>query len=258
MDSMKFGLCLSGKKALRGKECGADYTEINGMRVYAMSGEEFSQYKEYVKSGNIITYSCNGLVIPEVRLTGEVNIGKVKEYSDKLFYLMAELSVTMLVFGSGAAKQVPDGFSMEKAWDQLFEAGAVFSDTAAKYGQTIAVEALRKEEVNIVNTIEDAAFYARTVDRSNFRILADFYHMEQNGEPLSVLEKHADMLVHVHIANPERGMTGEADKEYVQARIGVLKKIGYSGGVSYEGALNEDLSGVKEMLEYYRECANNS
>lgn len=257
MASMKFGLCLSGNKALMGIECGADYTEISGMKLYEMSGEEFAHYKQYVDSGKIITYSCNGLVAAEVRLTGEVDMVKVRDYCERLFYLLAELGVTMLVFGSGAAKQVPDGFPMEKAWEQLFEVGALFSDTALKYGQTIAVEALRHSEVNIVNTIDEAAYYADTVNRDNFKILADFYHMEQNGEPLEVLEKYRDKLVHVHIANPDREMTGEADHEYVKARINILKKIGYTGGVSFEGKLSEDFSGVREMLDFYRKCACN-
>ena len=253
---MRFGLCLSGEDALKGSECGADYTEINAAKLLGMSGDEFSRYKEYVKTGRIITYSCNGLVAPEVRLTGDVDYKRVREYSEKLFYLLAELGVTMLVFGSGAAKRVPDGFPMEKAWEQLFEVGVIFSETASGYGQTIAVEALRRKEVNIVNTVEEAAYYAETVNRANFRILADFYHMDQNNESLSVLEKYADRLAHVHIANRERKMTGDADREYVRERIGVLNKIGYNGGVSFEGELTKDFSGVKEMLDFYRVCAD--
>ncbi len=250
--AMKFGMCLGHNKAHLAAEIGADYAELNCGAIYDISDSDFNALKEKVKNKEIITYSCNGLVKADVRLTGDVNFDTVKEYAKKAFGRMIELGVTMMVFGSGKAKHVPDGFSFEKAWEQLYEVGAIFSDVAAQNGQMIAIEPLRYEEVNIVNTLEDAANYSRTVNRDNFKILADFYHVNANNEPLSDIQKYAELLVHTHIASPDRAMLTEEHHEFVAERINALKSIGYTGGISFEGASPDGFVGVDKMFELMR------
>ncbi len=93
------------------------------------------------------------------------------------------------MFGSSTAKAVPKDFSAEKAWEQLFEAGGIFSDVAKKHGQTVVVEGLNRSEVNTVNTLSDIYYYIKSVDRENFRMLADFYHIYKNGESISDVKK---------------------------------------------------------------------
>ncbi len=247
---MKFGICNSSKKV---KELGADYSELCAYVVSSMENGEYAKLLRSVNDGEIVAYSCNGLLPADVRVTGEVNEERVREYVDKTLYRLKELGINMIVFGSSAAKKVPDGFPMEKAWDQLFEFGHLLSDYADKNGQTIAVEPLNYDEVNIVNTIEDGAYYVNTVNRSSFKLLADFYHITRNKEDLSVLDKYKDMLVHIHIAGLERCIPVTAeDKAHVVSCIRKLKEIGYQGNVSYEGAMSAELDGVSEMLELFR------
>ena len=250
---MKFGMCLPASDYARINRVGADYIELGAGSIYRMSDDSFEKLCDDLQGKNLC-YSCNGLVVPEVRLTGsEVNFDSIRSYCEKTFGRLNRLGVKMLVFGSGNAKNVPEGFPMEKAWEQLFEVGNIFSDYAEKFSQTIAVEALRYSEVNIVNTIEDAAFYAHKVNRSNFKILIDFYHMYQNSENLDVIEKYADEIVHIHMAGPTRGTPDMSEKEFVEERMSLLKKIGYNGGVSFECAMPEDDESVSALLKWYRE-----
>ncbi len=248
---MKFGVCSASKLV---KGVGADYSELPASTVSAMEREEYSELLRAVRNGEIITYSCNGLVPGSVRITGDINKALVREYVDKTFYRLKELGISILVFGSGAAKNVPEGFSMEKAWDQILEFGHFAAECAGKYGQTIAVEPLCYAEANIINTLEDGARYVNAINRDSFKLLADFYHVNQNKEDLSELEKYKDLLVHVHIAGLKRGIPEtEEDKEYVKSCIRKLKEIGYNGNVSYEGAMTDDLAGVGEMINLFRE-----
>ena len=247
---MKFGICSSD---MRAKKLGADYSELCAWAVSEMNGKEYTKLLKSVKDGKIVTYSSNGLLPANVRVTGDVNKTLVKDYIDKTLYRLKELGIDMIVFGSGAAKHVPDGFPVEKAWEQLFEFGALLSDNAEKNGQTIAVEPLCYAEVNIVNTVEDGAYYVNTVNRDNFRLLVDFYHVNQNKEELSVISKYSDMLVHVHIAGLERGVPiTDEDKEYVSERVRLLKDIGYQGNVSFEGSVPDGFNGVAEMFEMFK------
>lgn len=247
---MKFGICSADKKM---KELGADYSELCAWAVSAMGKKEYSSLVKSVNAGEIVTYSCNGLLPAEVRVTGDVDKVLVRDYVDKTLYRLKELGIGMIVFGSSAAKNVPDAFPMEKAWEQLFEFGYLLSDVAEKNGQTVAVEPLNYTEVNIVNTVEDGAYYVNTVNRSNFKLLADFYHVDQNKEDLSVLSKYKDMLVHIHIAGLKRTVPlTDEDKAYVKSRIQLLKDIGYQGNVSFEGGISSDFEGVSEMLSLFK------
>ncbi len=249
---MKFGMCLGLERLGKAREYGADYAEVNCCQVYPLSNGDFLKLKKRIADEKIVTYSCNGLVPAEVRLTGEVDFDIVREYAKKAFDRLAEIGVTMLVFGSSAAKKVPDGFPFEKAWDQLYEVGTIFSDAAAQNGQTVAVEPLRRFEVNIINTVEDAANYVNVVNRDNFKVLADFYHVSQNEEPLSDIVKYKDLLVHTHIASKERSVLTVADREFAADCINALKKAGYNGGISFEGGSPEGTV-VNEMFKILKE-----
>ncbi len=249
---MKFGMCLELEKLKKSKEYGADYAEVNCCQVYSLGNSEFVKLKKHIADENIVTYSCNGLVPADVRLTGDVKLDKIREYAKISFDRLAELGVTLLVFGSSAAKNVPEGFSFEKAWDQLYEVGAIFSDVAAQNGQTVAVEPLNRFEVNIVNTIEDAASYAKAVNRDNFKILADFYHVNKNEEPLSDIVKYKDLLVHTHIASKERYVITASDRDFTASCLNTLKEAGYNGGVSFEG-LGSDDANATEMFKILKE-----
>lgn len=241
---MKFGICYDPRRAIESFPHPADYIEISASAVYSYTDEVFSGIKKAVDDGIIKTYSANGLVIPDLRLTGEdVNMTAVKDYCAVTFYKLAQLNVKMLVFGSGKAKHVPEGFPMEKAWDQLFEVGRVFSEEAKRYGQTIAVEPLSYNEVNIVNTVEDASFYAKNVNCDNFRILVDFFHFYNNKEDPSSLVENAGLLKHVHFASKVRKMpANEEEWAHFRSCMKILSDIGYDGGVSFEGAAIEGMT----------------
>lgn len=247
---MKFGICSTSKLV---KMFGADYSELCAYEVSAMKNDEYSALLASVKNGEIVTYSSNGLLPSDMRITGEVDKARVREYVDKTLYRLRELGISMVVFGSADAKNVPSGFPMEKAWDQLFEFGGMLTDVAEKNGQTVAVEPLNYTEVNIVNTVKEGAYYVNTVNRSSFRLLVDFYHLSRNNEDLSVVSEYGDLLAHIHIASRERGIPESAeDKAYVTACIRKLKEIGYKGRISYEGKTTPQFDGVREMLELYR------
>ena len=93
-----------------------------------------------------------------------------------------------------------------------------------------------------MNTVAEGARLAAAVDRPNFFLLADFYHVDQNGEPLEDILRFRDRLIHFHICSARRDMLSEEDIPFVTARLNLLAQIGYRGGISYEGAWPEDSS----------------
>lgn len=232
---MKLGTCVGAKfftESLPG------YAEIPARELYAMEKERFETLKNASKERGIQVYAANCLTPTDMRLTGEeVNMQTIKSFATEVFDKLAQFGVQMVVFGAGKSKTVPEGFSREKAWDQLFEIGALFSDLAKPYGQTVAVEPLSYNETNIVNTIEDAVFYTNTVNRDNFKYMVDFYHFDNNGQKDASLLENSVGLVHAHIAAPKLRTVPESDEEWAFTChcLDLLKTIGYKGGLSFEG-----------------------
>ena len=235
---MKFGLCFDAKNAIDAFPTQADYLEVSGMLVNKFDTETYNRLKNAVEDGRLKTYSCNGLIDSSLRLVGpDVDFGKIKSYCDSLFLRLAELNVKYLVFGSGKARNIPEGFSHEAAEEQLLELADILADKAAPYGQVIAVEGLSYNECNVLNTLDDCARYVKAVNRDNFKLLVDFFHFDSNGEDFDSIKRNKDILVHAHFcAAKTRTVPASAeDWTFFEKCMQSLIDIGYTGNVSFEG-----------------------
>ena len=234
---MKFGICTQIEKLPVYAEAGVDFVEINATAIAQKSEEDFAKAKEIADRFPGMVHSCNGLVPSSLRLTGpDVSFDAVTEYTEKCFGRLAALGVTMIVFGSSAAKQVPDGFSREEAMEQLVRVVRIFADVAARYEQTVVIEPLNFGECNIINTVADSVELMKAVARANVRAHVDFYHLMQNGETLSELASHVQYIPHVHIASPvKRIVPAFDDGAHYGAFLKTLREGGFDGTVSYEG-----------------------
>lgn len=73
----------------------------------------------------------------------------------------------------------------------------------------------------------------RLVDHPHFKLLADSYHMDEVGEPVSTLQKVYPALDHVHTADTGRRRPGAGEYDHMTL-FRALKEVGYAGGVSVE------------------------
>ena len=240
---MKFGVCLPPDRTVNDPPSHADYIEVSASQIHAMDSSEWKQFYGNVTQNQIQTYSCNNLTSAELRLTGpDVSLNAVRNYCDELFERLSALNVKMLVFGSGKSRQVPDGFPVERAWEQLFEVGHIFATKAKSYGQTIAVEPLAYAKCNIINTVEDGVAYAQTINQENFKVLVDFYHFDRNEEPYSSLQKNRDWIAHAHFATAKNRTMPKSEDEWAFFTLCLthLKQSGYTGHMSFEGGIFEN------------------
>ena len=113
---MKIGICSSAQRALQGFPSQADYVEINAIQIHRMTDEAFVQLCQDIKDVGLPLYSCNCLIDGNLRLTGpDVDFSAIGTYCDRLFERLDALNIHTLVFGSGKAKHVPEGFPMDRA-----------------------------------------------------------------------------------------------------------------------------------------------
>ena len=226
---------------------GFDYIELPIAEMTALSATDFDIIEKRIERSGIKCEVCNNLFPSSIRLTGDnVDLSIVEEYLEKALDRAHRLNVGTVVFGSGGAKNVPDGFPIDKAYLQVIEETKIVASIAKKYGITVVIEPIRKPECNIINTFKEGVELAKNVDLPNVKVLVDFYHMTWEKESPSVLVEYKEYLRHVHFANPNlsssKGRIYPEDInefEYMPF-VEALKKSGYNGTVSLEAGLDPD------------------
>ena len=123
-------------------------------------------------------------------------------YVGQAFDRLAQLGVSLVVFGSGGARRVPDGFARDEAFAQLVD----FSRRAARLARprsiTIAVEPLRRQETNIINSAAEGLELVEAVGDETFQLMVDFYHLASEHEGPDIIVRAREHLRHIHMANP--------------------------------------------------------
>jgi sugar phosphate isomerase/epimerase len=117
---------------------------------------------------------------------------------------------------------------------QIGEHLARWSGWAKEYGVDIALEPLRFEETNLLNTVAESGALVEQVAVSGAKLLADTYHMACNGEAPTDILLWSTLLAHVHVAEKRDraapGHYGEDLRPYFRA----LHQAGYDQRISIE------------------------
>ena len=159
-----------------------------------------------------------------------------------------------MVWGSAGSRNVPAGFSRDRAGQQIQEFLHLAGDIARRNNLVIAIEPLRKQESNIINTAREALQLVREVNHSNVKMIVDYYHLRQENEDPGILRLAQKEIAHLHFANPAgRRWPHSASEDSVYARFfSLVKEIGYQGGLSIEGngTFEDD---AEASLRFFRE-----
>lgn len=233
---IRLGICTDMKNAPKVAAIGYDYLEPSLTAVARMSEEEFTQAADLIASTAISCEAMNGMLPGDLAVTGPaVDPTQMEEYLSSAFFRAAGLGAKVIVFGSGNARRVPDGFSHTQAWRQLQEYLCIADRHAQKHGLQIAIEPLRREECNILHYVSEATLLASLTRLPCIGVLGDTYHMYAGNEPLSALAQAGDLLYHIHTASlPNRTYPGPADRQDCNALLQTLIRAGYNGRISVE------------------------
>lgn len=218
---------------------GVDYIEPALSKLAALSDAEVASARDRVRAAGVRAETMNWFVPGDVKLTGPpVDDARVRAYVERALAIAESFGVRVIVFGSPAARSFPEGFARERAWSQLVAFLRTCDDVIAahRYGMVIGIEALRKPESNLVNSVPEAVELARAVARPAVRIIVDFCHLAFEHDDPDVVRTAKHWIVHVQIADPEaRGFPRSAAGEPRYAQFfAALRAIGYAGRVSIE------------------------
>jgi sugar phosphate isomerase/epimerase len=237
---MKFGCCSDLTNAALLKSLGFDYIELAVSRdLQPLEGTVSPVFdiKEALEAAGIPVEAFNLLLPPSLKVTGASRSPSLLiEYMTRACYRAAEFGASTLVFGSGGARMVPDGFEFRTAQEQIIEFLQTVADLAKTNGLMIVIEPLQKAECNIINSVSDAVEIATVVARADaVSVLSDLYHVTQDGQPFSQTADAGTILQHVHVAcgadrhPPTWNDAGELIRYFAE-----VKKAGYDGRISIE------------------------
>jgi D-psicose/D-tagatose/L-ribulose 3-epimerase len=266
---MRFGCCVnmvtkspdvSGVDVLPDMQrIGFDYAELSLSHLCMLEEKAFLHLKEKLVQFQIQAEACNNFFPPFIRLTGgNVNHKEINQYLVSAINKARELGICIIVFGSGPARMVPDNFPGALAFEQLVNLLREINGFASQEGITIAIEPLRMEECNIINTYRESLSLAMAVNEPYVKCLLDFYHLNEEKEDLRIINENRDMLAHVHFSEPQgrRFPINDNALKYTDY-IGQLKSAGYKGRVSIEAYTDNFTNDAVEALKLLRNIDKN-
>lgn len=236
---MKLGFCTGVNGFDLAVKAGCDYVEMSFTAVARMSEEEFDNTLKAVEAIGLKVEAMNGFIPGDYPLCTSESFDEVLAYVRGGMERAQKLGTKVVVFGSGAARRIPEGMDKAEALKKITDFLGKAAQVAAEYGVQIAVEPLCYAECNAVNTVLEGWTLARNSGEKAMA-LADLYHMGQNGENMADIVKVGKDLIHCHIGRPGTRKYPMADDGYdYKPFFDALKAIGYEGRVSVEaGQIN--------------------
>lgn len=240
---MKLGCCVNmfsdeadpiGRKYLPAlKELNYNFVELPLAQVMDLSNQDFRGLVRQLHQLSLPCMCCNNFFPAFLRLTGEyaAPVGVVDAYMEKALYRAAAMGADKVIFGSSGAKNIPAGFSYDKAYDQIVFTLRRAASIAGPLGLTIGVEPLNHMEGNIIRNLSESDRLMKDVDSPQIRLMLDYYHFSMEGEAAETLDSLIDQIIHVHLASLHGRRFPHAEEAGI---LSFLKERGYDGGVSIE------------------------
>jgi sugar phosphate isomerase/epimerase len=217
------------------EDAGCDFLEF-GVGVVAPERPEpvFERLQATLKSTSLVPECFSSFIPPDIALVGAArDRGRIEAYVAVASRRVAALGGKIIVFGSGKARSIPPGMSPETAEAQLLEFLNLAADHARANGIRIAIEPMNRQESNVVNSLAEAVSLAERVNRAEIGVLVDFYHLDEEKEPLEHISRAGKRLIHVHVADTGRLFPGSGSYDY-PGFWRALREAGYDARVTIE------------------------
>lgn len=195
----------------------------------------FEQKLAILKDSKLPVEACNSFLPGNLKCVGPSPFHEdILKFAETAFRRAQKAGVKTIVFGSGGARAIPEGFSREEAKQQFISLCKQLAVYAQKYNVVISLEPLNTRECNFVNSVAEGGEIVRTVNHENFRLLADIYHMLMENESPSNITKYGYLLYHTHIAEKTGRTAPGVNKEDFTPYFKALRDVKYEGRMAIE------------------------
>jgi len=203
---MHIGICATPADIASLNDLPFDYIEahVQNLLLPEKSDAEFAPNAAATRASRRPTPAANCFLPADLKVTGPAtDAARLARYADVAFARAASLGLQVIVFGSAGARQMPEGWSAARGFEQYVEALQIVAPLAQKHRVQVVVEPLNRVECNLVNTIDEGAEAVQRCNHPGVRLLVDFFHMLRNGEAPDSIGRHAALVTHAHLAENE-------------------------------------------------------
>jgi len=256
---MKFGVCGDTNLAAIASRESYDYMEWSVPSLLKPSEPDsaFEESLRAIESVNMRYPVCNGFVPGDLKITGpDVDISALQEYVTIAMRRAERAKVEVIVFGSGGARRIPDGFDPKVANKQLVAFCRMVAPLAYNHGVTIVVEPLNKTECNVLTTVAECAKLVNEVEHPRVRLLVDAYHLMHDNDSYEDIVTYGNLLAHAHIATVPNRLTPGAEPCDFSQFFSALAKANYTGRISVEARLSNPEIEIPAALPVMRKFAS--
>jgi len=234
---MELGVCADPKFGAALADAGFTFIELHVQNNRKTMEDEATFQAEWarIQTSPIPAPVANCFVPGSLKITGpDADLGKLEAYVEIALSRAATAGMDTIVFGSGGARRIPDGYDRGEAWKQLVAFGKLIGPIAERNGVTIVVEPLNLRECNVLNTVGESGQYVEQVDHPYFKLLVDAYHWLLDNDSYGSIIQYGPLIKHVHIATEASRKPPGFEPCDFRPFFQALKEIGYEGKVSIE------------------------
>lgn len=252
----KIGCCIKTKYIDDALKYNIDYIELPLSELVFDNNRE--ELISKIVSNNIPCCAVTKLLHNGIHISSDFFTIETQEYLHLAFSIMNQIGAKVAVFGNAKSRMIINSDSIDIHENNMIDFCNKLAEMAKQYGITIGLEPLNSNQCNYINSIEDAARIVKRVSHSNFRIVADYYHMYQQNEPITKIKEFKDLICHIHTADPVTREYPIYDQKQADL-INVLTEIGYEGTISLETnniAPNEQINSYVKQIDKLLSCSN--
>lgn len=154
-----------------------------------------------------------------------------------------------IVFGSGTARTAPDGMPQADAQRRFGEVLRTARDAAVANDLRIVLEPLSRSETNVLNSFAEAVRFLDDAAIDGVDVVADLFHIRNEGESLDVLREHGPRIGHVHVSDRDRLPLGaEGGDDVWRDFLAAVHDGGYRGSVSLECNWSRETAAAEQEI----------
>jgi sugar phosphate isomerase/epimerase len=205
-----------------------DPAQLNGMQLRRWLDEHGLQLAA-ICTGHVYGEDGLGLVSPDVQVCRQA-MQRMKSIVD--FAAAYFEPGTIVTIGRSRGPGYPN--DPDRSLAEMEAAFGELADYAAPRRIRLVLEPINVHQARYIHTTQEGIAMVRQLNRPNFGLMLDVYHMNIEDANIYDSFREADGLCwFVHLADNNRHWPGSAHLDFEQI-VRVLNEIGYSGYVSTE------------------------